>query len=179
VCLRSTRSSVRITPGAPFYCSKMGFLEDAKSLRSPVLGSGGGSHRQPGPRMASEPILIFDTSGINRLTDDPDSPALIAGLRLGFHIRLSFTSVSEIIATTDGERRRVLLTICKKLQSSGDSLDPIHVKTMRIAKPGCRKCSKRNGSSRRRPPNSGIGAPALNVYKAENVGFRRYGLLAA
>ena len=74
--------------------------------------------------MGYRPILTFDTSGINCLTDDADSVALIVGLRAGFHVRLTFTSVSEIIATTSGERRRTLLGVCRQLLSSGDCIGP-------------------------------------------------------
>ena len=74
--------------------------------------------------MAEQPILIFDTSGVNRLVDDPDSGALIAGLRSGFHVRLTFTSVSEIVATTNGDRRGKLLRVCRQL--AGDCIDPQH-----------------------------------------------------
>ena len=45
-------------------------------------------------------------------------------MRAGFHVRLTFTSVSEIIATTSGERRRTLLGVCRQLLSSGDCIGP-------------------------------------------------------
>jgi hypothetical protein len=79
--------------------------------------------------MGLSPILTFDTSGIsgtNCLADEPDSSALVAGLKSGFHTRFAFTSVSEIIATTSGERRRKLLRVCRGLLSSGDCIDPQH-----------------------------------------------------
>jgi hypothetical protein len=74
--------------------------------------------------MGYRPTLIFDTSSINRLADDPDSDALIAALRSGFHTRFTFTSVLEIIATTSGECRRKLAGVCKRLLCSGDCIDP-------------------------------------------------------
>lgn len=76
--------------------------------------------------MGSKPILTPDTSGINRLADDPDSDALVAGLRSGFHVRLTFTSVSEVIANNNRARRAQLLRICRLLLSSGDCIDPQH-----------------------------------------------------
>lgn len=76
--------------------------------------------------MNSKPILTFDTSGINRLADDRDSGALIAGLRAGFHIRLTFLNISEVIANENRERRGQLLEICKRLMSQGDCIDPPH-----------------------------------------------------
>jgi hypothetical protein len=75
------------------------------------------------------PTLTFDTSGISGtgcLADEPDSEALIAGLKAGFHTRFTFTSVSEIIATTSGERRRKLLRVCDRLLHAGDCIDPQH-----------------------------------------------------
>jgi hypothetical protein len=76
--------------------------------------------------MNCNPILILDTSGINRLADDPDSQALIAGLRSGFHFRLTFLNVSEVIANEKRERRDQLLRICRRLMSQGDCIDPPH-----------------------------------------------------
>lgn len=71
-------------------------------------------------------ILTLDTSAINHLADDTDCEALIAGLRNGFHHRLSFTSVSEVLATENCWRRRKLLAVCRRLLESGDCLDPQH-----------------------------------------------------
>jgi hypothetical protein len=71
-------------------------------------------------------ILTLDTSAINRLADDPDCEALTAGLRSRFHLRLSFTSVSELLATENCWRRRKLLGVCRRLLESGDCIDPQH-----------------------------------------------------
>ena len=76
--------------------------------------------------MNSRPILALDTSGINRLADDPDSHALIAGLRSGFYTRLTFLNVSELIANENRERRACLLQVCRRLMSTGDCIDPPH-----------------------------------------------------
>lgn len=79
--------------------------------------------------MGYKPILTFDTSsigGTNCLVDEPDLDALIAGFKSGFHSRFTFTSVSEIIATTSGERRRKQLGVCRRLLSSGDCIEPQH-----------------------------------------------------
>jgi hypothetical protein len=73
-----------------------------------------------------QPIWTPDTSAINRLADDPDSDALIAGLKSGFFLRLTFTSLSEIIANENGDRRRKLLRVCKQLLPAGDCIDPQH-----------------------------------------------------
>jgi len=74
--------------------------------------------------MANKPILIFDTSGINKLADDPDADGLIVALRSGFYTRFTFTNILEIVANACGERRRKLLGVCKRLLCSGDCMDP-------------------------------------------------------
>jgi hypothetical protein len=71
-------------------------------------------------------IVSFDTSAINRLADDQDSDALIAGLTAGYFVRSPFTAVSEIIAASSGERRRRLLTVCRNLLAAGDCIEPHH-----------------------------------------------------
>src|SRR5882724_651158 len=87
--------------------------------------------------MGLKPILTFDTSGIGGhgcLANELDLDALIAGLTIGFHSRLTFTSVSEIIATTSGERRRRQIDVCRRLLSSGDCVDPPHVILRKLAR---------------------------------------------
>lgn len=76
--------------------------------------------------MEDRHIWTPDTSVINRLADDADSNALIAGLKSGFFVRLTFTSVSEVISNTNGDRRRELLRVCRLLLSAGDCIDPQH-----------------------------------------------------
>jgi hypothetical protein len=73
-----------------------------------------------------KPIWTPDTSGINRLADDLDSDALIAGLRSAFFVRLTFTSISEVISNDDADRRRKLVRVCRLLLSAGDCIDPQH-----------------------------------------------------
>jgi len=75
--------------------------------------------------MEEPPILTFDTSAINRLVDEKDATdldALIARLRSGFFVRLTFTNVEEAVANTCGERRRKVLDVCRRLVSSGGRL---------------------------------------------------------
>lgn len=76
--------------------------------------------------MDDRPICTPDTSAINRLADDLDSDALIAGLRSGFFVRLTFTSIGEVIANEDADRRRKLLRVCGLLLSVGHCIDPQH-----------------------------------------------------
>jgi hypothetical protein len=76
--------------------------------------------------MDNRPIVIFDTSGINRLLDDPDFPAFADDLISGLHVRFTFTSLSEVVATKSGERRNQLLAVCRQLIVSGDCIKPHH-----------------------------------------------------
>lgn len=75
--------------------------------------------------MGNKPILTFDTSGINRLADDPACEALIDGLAPGFFVRLTFTSIDEVAQNSEGARRDLLLRVCKRLLASGDCLMPV------------------------------------------------------
>jgi hypothetical protein len=72
-----------------------------------------------------------DTSTLNALADDPGRDALIPGLTSGYRIRLPFTAVSEVIATTSGARRKELLKICRRLLLSGDCVAP-HQEIIRV-----------------------------------------------
>jgi|SRR5487761_824071 len=78
------------------------------------------------------PILTFDTSAINNLADDADSDVLIANLTSALQVRLTFTSISEVIATNDGGRRRKLLGVYRRLLSSGDCIDPQNELLMKL-----------------------------------------------
>ena len=72
-------------------------------------------------------ILSPDTSAINRIADDPYSEALIAGLKSGYFMRFPFTTVSEIIATSEGARRAQLLKVARRLLAvAGDCIEPHH-----------------------------------------------------
>jgi hypothetical protein len=72
--------------------------------------------------MDDKPIVAFDTSAINQLSDDPDCAALLPRIRAGFHVRLSATGVGELIATPDAPRRSKLVALCKQLLHSADCI---------------------------------------------------------
>jgi hypothetical protein len=76
--------------------------------------------------MDQRPISILDTSALNRLADENDSAGLIDCLSAGFHLRLTFTSVCEVIATSNTDRRRTLLELCKRILRRGDCIYPQH-----------------------------------------------------
>lgn len=71
--------------------------------------------------------LIFDTSGINALADDPDYGALIRGLRISHLVRVTETTVSEIAANSDEARRIQLLGGLERLLKFGMCIFPFHV----------------------------------------------------
>ncbi len=75
--------------------------------------------------MENKTILTFDTSAINRLTDDAGHEALLQGLKAGFYQRLTFTSISEVAQNSGAERRERLFGVCKQLLTSGDCLLPV------------------------------------------------------
>lgn len=75
--------------------------------------------------MENKPKLIFDTSGINRLTDDLAREPLIAGLASGFSLRFTFTSINEVAQNSGAGRRDNLFRVCKLLLGSGDCLPPV------------------------------------------------------
>ena len=69
--------------------------------------------------------LSFDTSGINRLIDPRVEPAVtLAAIQSAFHLRLTGTSVDEIIGDPEALRRTRQLDVCKMLMRDGDVLLP-------------------------------------------------------
>jgi len=80
--------------------------------------------------MANKPIAIFDTTAINRLAE-PSRVAtnlpLIAGLKSGFWLRITATSVEEVIATKDPANRERLVRFCRELAGAGEIVQPVHV----------------------------------------------------
>jgi len=73
--------------------------------------------------VSQKPILLFDTSGINKLTAENDFDALIAGLRTAYSTRISGSNISEIVATTKPDDRGKLLDSCQRLLASGECID--------------------------------------------------------
>jgi hypothetical protein len=68
--------------------------------------------------------LIFDTSGLNALADDAESNHLAKSLGIGFQVRISETSLSEIGACSRAERRGQLLALCRHLVHAGECIRP-------------------------------------------------------
>lgn len=59
-----------------------------------------------------KPSIIFDTSALNQLLDDPESDCLAAGLKAGLPVHITGVNVLEIAATTNPRRRNALLRFC-------------------------------------------------------------------
>jgi hypothetical protein len=68
--------------------------------------------------------IIFDTSGLNKLKDEPDQQAVLHKLRDGYEVLISETSVVELSATKDVETREQLVDVCEHLLSFGHCLMP-------------------------------------------------------
>lgn len=113
--------------------------------------------------MADKPILTFDTSAINRLTDDPDSDLLLAGMSAGFYIRSTFESVEEIMATRWSAQRHNLLGMCKRLLTLGGCIDPASVILRKMV-------ASFEGGARFDWTSVGVGLPeaAENISRAED-----------
>lgn len=75
---------------------------------------------------SNKPVIVFDTSGLNNLFDDPEAKLLKIGLRSAYFVRQTETNLSEIINTTDTDERHRLLDGCRSLLSAGDCIYPHH-----------------------------------------------------
>lgn len=80
------------------------------------------------PQFMAVPLrkLIFDTSAINKLAEDQDRHAIIAALGLLYHIGITETAISEIIATPDKIEREALLDVVKRLLAHGNCIMPFN-----------------------------------------------------
>ncbi|HLW81045.1 MAG TPA: hypothetical protein VKS20_03285 [Candidatus Acidoferrales bacterium] len=68
------------------------------------------------------------------MADDHNSEALIAGLSSGYYMRLTVTSISEVIANVKLDRRRQLARLCQRLLSFGDCIDPQNILLEKLIK---------------------------------------------
>lgn len=73
---------------------------------------------------ATIPVAIFDTSVINRLTDEPDCDKLLERIPESFAFCMTGTNAAEVAATTRPERRHELLDTCSRLLRPGYCLEP-------------------------------------------------------
>jgi hypothetical protein len=70
------------------------------------------------------PIIIFDTSALNRLANDPDVNTLFAGIKTAYFVRITGTMIGELVATESSEHRRRLLAFERRLRSEGEVILP-------------------------------------------------------
>lgn len=70
------------------------------------------------------PRLVFDTSVINWLAEDEDRKAILEGLRLSCFVLITETSISEILADRDIERRNTRLDVLKFFLNFGICIMP-------------------------------------------------------
>src|SRR5579872_5030876 len=76
--------------------------------------------------VSRKPILTFDTSAINRLSNETDFNALAAGITTAYSTRLTASNISELVSTTASEKRDQLLNTCQRLLASGEGVDPFN-----------------------------------------------------
>src|ERR1044072_8445596 len=67
-------------------------------------------------------IFCFDASAINKLHDDPDSDAILAGLKAAHSHYISSINIAEILATKREERRHSLLVLTSRLAGDNNIL---------------------------------------------------------
>jgi hypothetical protein len=69
------------------------------------------------------PVVIFDTSAINRLSKEQNWNGLVVVLCHGFYTRVLATNFEEIAATVrSDERRDLLLSVSRSLLPGGDCI---------------------------------------------------------
>ncbi|MDQ2843045.1 MAG: hypothetical protein M3Y72_18805 [Acidobacteriota bacterium] len=68
--------------------------------------------------------LIFDTSAINALADDPERSVILPGVRSAYLVGVTETAISEIAANADETRRIRLLGIVERLLRFGMCVIP-------------------------------------------------------
>jgi hypothetical protein len=71
--------------------------------------------------------IIFDTSAVNGLADDPEFEALCPGIKLAYFVRLTESNVAELVATPDTIDRQRLLTVVRRLITDGECILPFHI----------------------------------------------------
>jgi hypothetical protein len=84
--------------------------------------------------MNGKPILSFDTSALNHLTDDDNLDSCIAAIQSGYEVRLPELATGEIYANTKFQRRKALYEVCRKLLTNGYCISPPHWLISSLAK---------------------------------------------
>lgn len=72
------------------------------------------------------PAVIFDTSALNGLADEPDATAIATRLGKLAYLRMTETNLAEIVATDDLCKRARLVEMCQRLIGAGECVGPYH-----------------------------------------------------
>jgi hypothetical protein len=72
-------------------------------------------------------FLYFDTSTLNGIADDSERDEVIARIRRSHVVRISIANILEIVASTNYERRTLLLNIIRQLQNSPPLENPVAI----------------------------------------------------
>ena len=72
------------------------------------------------------PTVIFDTSALNGLANEPEAAAIATCLGKRAFLRLTETDLSEIAATTKPEARKKLVETCQRLIGNAECIGPHH-----------------------------------------------------
>lgn len=81
-----------------------------------------------------EPIIIFDTSALNALFDDPEYGTLKAGIVTGYRTYLTETCVAEQVANENTAERSFRLDCMQRLLQNGCCILPFHEIVERLAR---------------------------------------------
>src|ERR1700691_2520187 len=70
------------------------------------------------------PIIIFDTSVVNRLGKNSDFKAIRAGINITYYVRITAMVIAELAANEDVELRKHLFKVERMLRCPGDITFP-------------------------------------------------------
>src|SRR5437016_510393 len=73
------------------------------------------------------PVIIFDTSAVNKLAADQEFQVLFGGIKAAYFVRISETNVAEVVATTDPAERKRLLEKFRVLTTEGECILPYNL----------------------------------------------------
>jgi len=69
--------------------------------------------------MPEKPIIVFDTSALNKLAKEADALPLAAGLRAGYRVCLTAMSVDELLASKSVQEKAEFFQQCRKISPDG------------------------------------------------------------
>jgi hypothetical protein len=72
----------------------------------------------------ARPIVIFDTSAVNRLAKASDFEVIRAGVNSAYHVRITETVIAELVANENVDLRKRLFAVERMLRCPGDITFP-------------------------------------------------------